>query len=177
MLQLMLLRHAKSNWSKAALADLDRPLNDRGKRAASVMGRYMVTRGFIPDLVLCSPATRARDTWKRVAAEIETPTPTLIDQRIYDFGNGEILLDCIHLQAAGAKSLLLIGHSPSIEGLAQTLAATGDEKLRRRLANKYPTCGLAVITVNVPDWAAVSPGSGTLVRFVRPKDIITSAED
>ena len=177
MRRLLLLRHAKSSWSDDGLTDLDRPLNNRGERTATAMGRFMVTRGFIPDLVLCSPARRARDTWKLMAAEFETPPPTLIDQRIYDFGNGENLLDCIRQQAAAAKSLLLVGHSPSIEGLAQTLAVTGEEKLRRRLAKKYPTCALAVIAVNQSDWTAVSPGSGTLVDFVRPKDIMANTED
>ena len=177
MLQLLLLRHAKSSWSGDGLTDLDRPLNRRGERAASAMGRFMASKRLVPDLVLCSPARRARDTLELVAAKFDTPPPTLIDDRIYDFGSGKNLLECIRQQATGIKSLLLVGHNPSIEGLAQSLSARGEERPRSRLKNKYPTCALAVITMNVPDWSAVCEKSGTLVRFVRPRDITAVADD
>ena len=177
MLQLLLLRHAKSSWSGSGLTDLDRPLNRRGERAASAMGRFMASKRLVPDLILCSPARRARETLDLVAAEFELPPPMLIDERIYNFGSGENLLECIRQQASRTKSLLLVGHNPSIEELAQSLSGRGEERLRSRLKNKYPTCALAVITMNVPDWSAVCERSGTLVRFVRPRDIMADAED
>ena len=177
MLQLLLLRHAKSSWSGDGLTDLDRPLNGRGKRAASAMGRFMASKRLVPDLILCSPARRARDTLDLVAAEFETPPPALIDESIYDFGSGENLLECIRQQTAGTKSLLLVGHNPSIEGLAQSLSARGGEKLRSRLKNKFPACALAVIAIDVADWPAVCESSGKLVHFVRPKDIMADTED
>ena len=168
----MLLRHAKSNPSGGGPADIDRPLNGRGKRAAMAMGSYMAANGLQPDLVLCSPARRAKETWKLVTKELAASPKILFEQDIYDFGDGEDLLNCLRHHANGAKSVLLVGHNPSIAGLAQRLAQKGDKKIRSRLETKYPTAALAVIALDAGNWASVAEGAGTLVRFVRPRDIM-----
>ena len=176
MLNLMLLRHAKSSWSGTGLEDMARPLTGRGKRAAMVMGAYMAANGLEPDMVLCSPARRARETWKLVAKELAASPKILFEQDIYDFGDGEELLNCLRRHAGGAKSVLLVGHNPSIEGLAKRLAKKGDKKIRGLLETKYPTAALAVIALDAGSWAAVAEGAGTLVRFVRPRDIMDGTD-
>src|SRR5215470_2655109 len=93
MLRLFLLRHAKSSWTDPGVGDLDRPLNARGLRAATAMGRFMRANRLNPELVLCSPARRARETWKLVAEELRTAPRVIIDDGIYDFGNGGRLLE------------------------------------------------------------------------------------
>ncbi|MFC5585479.1 SixA phosphatase family protein [Nitratireductor kimnyeongensis] len=70
MKELLLLRHAKSSWDDPSLADIERPLAPRGRRAAPLMGREILRRGWSPDYVLVSPARRAQQTWRLVAAEI-----------------------------------------------------------------------------------------------------------
>lgn len=176
MLNLMLLRHAKSSWSDAGQADIDRPLTSRGKRAAVAMGRHMAANGLVPDLVLCSPARRATDSWDLVAGELKTSPAILIEPEIYDFGDGEALMECLRHKAGAAQSVLLVGHNPSIEGLAQRLAGKGDKKLRERLEKKYPTATLAVISLDLGNWTALADAAGKLVRFVRPKDIMDGAD-
>jgi phosphohistidine phosphatase len=172
MLNLMLLRHAKSSWADAGQADPDRPLNDRGKRAAVAVGRYMASNALVPQLVLCSPVRRARETWDLVAGELTTIPEILIAAEIYDFGDGKALMECLRHKAGAAQSVLLVGHNPSIGGLAQNLIGTGSGKLRERLEKKYPTAALAVISFDFDNWGSLATGSGTLLRFVRPANII-----
>lgn len=177
MLSLMLLRHAKSSLADTGQADLDRPLNERGKRSAVAVGRYMASNGLVPQLVLCSPARRTRETWSLVAGELSATPEILIAAEIYDFGDGKALMECLRLKAGAAQSALLVGHNPSIAELAKTLIGTGSGKLRERLEEKYPTAALAVISFDLNNWETLTAGSGTLLRFVRPRDIIDDNDD
>ncbi len=177
MLSLMLLRHAKSSWADTGQADLDRPLNERGKRSAVAVGRYMASNGLVPQLVLCSPARRTRETWSLVAGELATIPEILMAAEIYDFGDGKALIECLRHKAGTAQSVLLVGHNPSIGELAKTLIGTGSDKLRERLEEKYPTAALAVISFDLDNWGALATDSGTLLRFVRPRDIIDDDDD
>ena len=169
MLNLMLLRHAKSSLADAGQEDSDRPLNDRGRRAATAVGRYMASHSLVPQLVLCSPARRARETWGLVAGELKTPPKILIAAEIYDFGDGKALMECLRRKGGLAQSVLLVGHNPSIGRLAQILIGKGDNKHRERLAKKYPTAALAVISFDFDSWESLAAGSGKLLRFVTPR--------
>ncbi|MDO8353182.1 MAG: histidine phosphatase family protein [Aestuariivirga sp.] len=177
MLSLMLLRHAKSSLADTGQADLDRPLNDHGKRSAVAMGRYMASNGLVPQLVLCSPARRTKETWSLVAGELATIPEILFAAEIYDFGDGKALMECLRSKAGAAQSILLVGHNPSIHGLAQDLIGTVSRNLRERLKEKYPTAALAVISFDLANWGSLTAGSGTLLRFVRPRDIIDDNDD
>ena len=172
MLNLMLLRHAKSSWADAGQADSDRPLNSRGRHAAVAVGRYLAANDLMPQLVLCSPARRARETWGLVAGELTALPAILIVAEIYSFGDGTALMECLRHKAGGAQSVLLVGHNPSIGRLAQILIGKGSDKLREQLEKKYPTAALAVISFDFDSWGALTAGAGTLLRFVSPKDII-----
>jgi phosphohistidine phosphatase len=171
MLILMLLRHAKSSWPEPGQADIDRHLNDRGRDAARAMGRHMAANGLEPQLVLCSPALRARETWGLVAQELKTSPILLIERDIYDFGGGEALMECLRRYSGVAQSVLVVGHNPSIEALALKLSRNGVTEPRGLLEKKYPTGALAVIHLDMGRWDEVATAMGTLVRFDRPKDI------
>ena len=177
MLNLMLLRHAKSSLADTGQADLDRPLNERGKRAATAVGRYMASHSLVPQLALCSPARRARDTWTLAAGELKASPEVLVAAEIYNFGDGNALMECLRHKAGAAQSVLLVGHNPSIAGLAQTLIGTGSGKLRERQEEKYPTAALALISFDLATWGSLTTGSGKLLRFVRPRDIIDDNDD
>lgn len=177
MIELMLLRHAKSSWSDTEMPDMDRPLSKRGKQAAQAMGRLLAAKGPIPGLVLCSPARRARDTWKIVSEELKSAPRVLVDDAIYDFGNGGKLLECIRARGGKVPVLMAVGHNPSMERLAQRLVSEGDHKLRQLMEKKYPTAALAVIGFDLQDWSGLEDGTGTLQRFVRPRDIMPDAHD
>lgn len=172
MRQLLLLRHAKSGKDLPGLNDRDRPLTERGRLAAQAMGRVIAARQLAPDLVLCSPARRARDTWTLAAAELPVPPPLQIAESAYDFGDGGNLLRLLTSLEGDCHRVLLVGHNPSIEGLAARLIGSGDAKLIKRLARKYPTAALAVIGFAAGGWRDTAAGQGQLVDFIRPRDVI-----
>jgi phosphohistidine phosphatase len=175
MLHLMLFRHAKSSWTDPGLDDHDRPLNPRGQKSAPLIGRFMRNQKLTPELVLCSPARRARETWKLASAELRTAPRLLVEDALYDFGNGGRILDTVRAKADTAQSVMVVGHNPSIERLAQRLIGKGDVKLRKRLAEKYPTGALAVISFDTGDWDNIEDGKGTLAFFARPRDLTKEA--
>jgi phosphohistidine phosphatase len=172
MLRLMLLRHAKSSWTDPARDDRDRPLSARGLKAAPAIGAFMRKEKLVPDLVLCSPARRSRDTWKLAAEALKAAPKVIVDDALYDFGNGGKLLDALRHKGNEAKVVLLVGHNPSLERLALRLIGKGDKKLKDRIAKKYPTGALAVIEFKASDWKNVKDAEGELVSFTRPTDVL-----
>ena len=171
MLQLLLLRHAKSSWDNSDIDDIDRPLLERGKQMAKVLGSEMRELGLLPALAICSPAKRAWQTWEIVSAQLETRPHTVIDEAIYDFGDGERLLNFVRQQTKPSNPLILIGHNPSLERLARRLVIAGDRDARDRLDHKFGTATLAAIFFNVPSWQDIIE-NGTLVHFINPKHVV-----
>ena len=167
--QLLLLRHAKAAIGEG-LADIDRSLAGRGERASKAIGRYMAENGLAPDLVICSPALRTRRTWEIVSSELPRAETRMIDS-LYDFGDGEALLAAIQAEGGAAERLLLVGHNPAIQNLALSLAGSGDKGLKRVMAEKYPTGGLAIYTMATVSWAEAAEGRGRLEAFIRPRDL------
>jgi phosphohistidine phosphatase len=172
-LRLMLLRHAKSSWTDPGRDDRDRPLSPRGAKAAPAMGRHMQREGLLPGLVLCSPARRARDTWRLVAEQLKSAPRVIVDEAVYDFGNGGRIVDAIRKEAGAVTSVLVAGHNPSLERLALRLTGEGSDKVRRRMERKFPTGALAVIDFAIDDWRELGSHPGTLVAFTRPKDLLS----
>ncbi|WP_108683573.1 histidine phosphatase family protein [Methyloceanibacter sp. wino2] len=170
MLTLSLLRHAKSSWKNPALPDRERPLNTRGMADAPAMGRAMSERGIDPELILCSSAQRTVDTLALVLPELKIEPEVIYDDALYHASPDQMLGMLRNLQP-GARSVLLVGHNPEIQALALGLIGAGPKELRDRLAEKYPTGGLAVINFTAGLWSSVDTGSGSLSAFVAPRDI------
>ena len=169
--ELILLRHAKSSRDDLLLCDHQRPLTMRGEQAAIAMGQEIARLGLKPDLALCSSACRAQDTWNLVAAQLQ-PNPTAQTVAgLYDFGDGTALLDLIRTQSAAVRSLMLVGHNPSMQSLANRLCASGSKALRAAMANKFPTAALAVITFDQEDWSSITSSSGDLSSFICPRNV------
>lgn len=167
---LYLLRHAKSDWSDAAAADIDRPLAARGRAAAPAVGAYMRAHGLAPSLVLCSPARRTRETWDLVAATLDAAPAVEFPDALY-LASEVALLATARAAPDRHESVLLIGHNPGMQEFATSLSGAGKPKALRRVADKFPTGGLAVISFEAARWADVAPGRGRLERFVRPRDL------
>jgi phosphohistidine phosphatase len=168
MKRLSLLRHAKSGWDDPALADFDRPLNARGREAARAMGRAMRELGLSYDRVVASPAARAAGTIEELG-ESYGPLDPAWDERLY-LAAPDRLLEIVRATGDAYGSLLLVGHNPGIERLALLLSRGGP--LHDSVALKYPTGALAEIDFPVECWRDVAEGEGTLVRFVRPRNLI-----
>jgi len=170
MKHLYLLRHAKSSWGDPGLSDFDRPLAPRGKRAASRIADHLRQRGCQFDLVLCSAARRAADTWRPIAAALTYEAPVSRERSLYLAGDDNLMN---RLRSLDEKvcSVLLIGHNPDLEELADALCAGGEAGALRRIAAKYPTGALATIKLDTPRWPELAVGAGYLESFVVPRDL------
>jgi phosphohistidine phosphatase len=170
--QLLLLRHAKSSWDDAKLADHDRPLSARGRHAAQAMGHAMRDLGLTPDVVLVSTAKRTLQTLAAVEPWDETPLTETMG--VLYLADPAKLLGVLHAVAETARSVLLIGHNPGLHELAILLvgphAMTQSNEMTRRLAAKYPTGALAEFAIAGP-WSRLGEGGGRLVRFLLPRDL------
>jgi phosphohistidine phosphatase len=169
MKRVYLLRHAKSSWKDDSVADRDRPLAGRGRRAAKAIAGHLEAEQIRPDLVLCSPARRTRETLERVEGAFGDRVEARFDEALYGASAPELLARLKALpQEVG--SVMLIGHNPGLEELALALASDGEGLARMR--EKYPTAALATIELHAERWSAIERGSGKLVGYVRPRDLI-----
>ena len=169
--RILLLRHAKSAWDEPGLDDFDRPLAPRGRRAAAVMGVYLRDEGLVPDLVLCSGARRAVETWEIASHELPHAPAVEHDPGLYMVPADRLLKRLRKLPAA-VRSVLVVGHEGGVDAIARRLVGDGAAPLRKRLSEKYPTATLAVVAVTLDDWATLAEKSGTLTRFAAPKDLV-----
>jgi phosphohistidine phosphatase len=170
MKRLTLLRHAKSSWDDPSLDDFNRPLNERGWKAARRMGREMKHRGIRFDLVVASTAARVRETIDGVQEKFDVGAPIQFEPRMYGATEHE-LLALVRALPDSVHAPLLAGHNPGLERLVVQLTYDDDQGLRRRIAGKYPTGALAVIELPTGRWADVIPGSGQLVELILPKEL------
>jgi phosphohistidine phosphatase len=166
---LTLLRHAKSGWDDPVARDFDRPLNPRGRRAARTVAREMKVLGLSFDRVLASPARRVIETIEEVEQAFG-PLAADFDQRIY-LAPTDTLLEIARSQDDSVGGLLLVGHNPGLENLALLLTGGGRTGLRGEVEVKYPTATLAEIELPAERWADVTERTGTLTRFIRPRDL------
>jgi phosphohistidine phosphatase len=170
MLSLALLRHAKSSWDASDLEDFDRPLNARGRAAAPVMGDALREFPFAPEIILCSPAKRTRETLHLIDPNLSEPRDDVcFEQQLY-LTNAETLLERLRHVPATAKTVLIVGHNPGLHELALMLAGRGDAKSISRLEDKFPTAALAILTFPQTAWRDVGPASGYLEGFITPRD-------
>jgi phosphohistidine phosphatase len=170
MRRLMLLRHAKSDWSLPGQSDHERDLAPRGRKAAPLMGRYMADHGIVPDHAIVSTATRTRETWRLVAEMFPQKPAVTFEDRIYEASPRDILAAIADAPPA-ARSLLVVGHNPGFHDTANLLVESGDRRIRKVLTEKFPTGALAVIDLDIDDWSGIRPGSGRLESFLTPRAI------
>jgi phosphohistidine phosphatase len=157
---LYLLRHAKSNWKDPGLQDFDRPLNERGREAAPLVGRFIRKRKLRVDLLLSSPAERARQTAALVKESAGLSAELLYDERIYE-ADAARLLEVVSQAAESVEALMLVGHNPGMEELLTLL--TGEEQ-------HMPTAALACVALDVEKWGKARAQAGRLEWLVRPKE-------
>jgi len=170
--QLCLLRHAKSAWDAPLSGDHERPLAPRGRDAAPRIGQEMRRRGLSPDLVLCSTATRARETLELVLKSLGSTPEIRFDRRIYDAGTHE-LIDLISEFGTEVSQLLVVGHNPAMQITASVLSQTGDEEALLRLETKFPSAGLAILAFGDENWTKADLADGRLEAFVTPRSLTT----
>ena len=164
--QLLLIRHAKAG--PHGEPDIERQLAKRGRADAAAIGHWLTEHGLIPDRILVSPATRARQTWQLAADAAGVTTEPVVDERIYH-NTVDALLRAAVQTPPDVRTLAIVGHNPSMEDLAIGLDdGTGDPTARTELTSNYPTGGVTVFAVGA-DWSGLGAGTGTLVGFGVPR--------
>ena len=165
--RLLLLRHAKSSWGDPGIADIDRPLSPRGRRAAAAIAQAIADDDLLPDHILCSPAQRTRETLAAVIPFLPARTKVAITPELYEPPHGDYRA-AISAHGGRAATLMVIGHNPAIQATALILIGAGDARLSTAIAEKYPTGALAVVAFDTDDWSALAPHSGRIEAFIRP---------
>lgn len=169
---LTLLRHAKSGWDEPAARDFDRAINDRGKRAAQIIGDYARGKAYRFDKIIASPAVRVIDTLDIFQAAMgnENLEPTW-DRRIY-LASSASLLDVLRDVPYSASDVLMVGHNPGLEDLILELVPDSkDEPLRAIPEEKFPTAALARMELAIDSWAKIAPRAAHLIDIIRPRDL------
>jgi len=161
---LFIMRHAKSSWDDLSLSDFERPLNERGLRAAPLMGEFMRGRHFEPSIIISSPARRAKQTAVLAKKAAKFTGKLTFDARIYEAALST-LLDVVSEMDDACRSAMLVGHNPGMEGFVYLL--TGK-------AERMQTAALAVVDLNIDHWGEICEGCGDLRGTFRPKDLTTS---
>jgi len=171
---LHLWRHAKSSRDDPGLPDHDRPLASRGQADAPRMAAHMalagVDGGVRPDLVAVSSALRTRQTWELAATSLPAPS-VRIEAGLYLCGP-ERLFDYILALPDDAEQVLMVGHNPDLEAVADRLAGDATAPaLLNRLRDKFPTGAWAELHLGIDMWRQARTGCGVLFRLVHPRDL------
>ena len=165
--RLLLLRHAKSSWDQSDLADHDRPLAPRGRRAAIALSEHLPSLTQPPDLVVCSSAARTVETMELIRSGLPAGTSVTVDETLYG-ADADELLGYVRRLPSTTACALIIGHNPGIGDLAVMLAGHGDRTALASIAAKFPTAAFANLTIDQP-WSAVEPGAATLEEYWTPR--------
>jgi phosphohistidine phosphatase len=162
MKSLLILRHAKSSWSQAGLADFERPLNDRGKADAPRVGRLIRRQGVMPDLIISSAARRAIATAERVAQAAGCEASLEVSTSLYH-GGPEAYLEALRQVAGDPQRIMVVGHNPVLEELGERLTGRGET---------MPTAALAQVELPIDSWSELSEETpGRLINFWEPRQL------
>jgi phosphohistidine phosphatase len=159
--RLTLIRHAKSSWRDASLEDFDRPLSSRGRRDAPRMAERLAAAKPAPEQMLASPALRAADTARAMAAALGRPETWIRWMRSLYMGSPGRLLSAVQELDDAVEHAALVGHNPGLSELVELLTDAGIDDV--------PTCGIVTIELDVEHWRDAAPGRGRVVAFDHPK--------
>ncbi len=161
MKELLIMRHAKSSWDPQYRADFERPLNKRGRKAAPRMGEFLADRDLLPDLIVSSPAERAKQTAELFMEASDYDGESYFKHGIYHAYSEDLLL-LVQGLPAETERVMLVGHNPGFEMLVEQLCGG---------AVRMPTAAIAYITLPVTNWTDVDTEMGELLWLVTPKSL------
>lgn len=162
MLKLFLLRHAKSSWDDVTLNDFDRPLSKKGVKDAPMMGKYFSKTYNKPQLIISSPARRARETAELFAESIDYKIEKIsFDEHIYEATLEDLINTVLKIEDAYDK-VMIVGHNPAFTELANYLT-------EEVTIDNIPTCGVLALEFKIKSWRKIDRKSGSLLSFDYPK--------
>jgi len=167
--RLLVVRHAKADYPDG-VADVDRPLTERGERDAEALGRWLVRERMVPDVVLVSTAERAARTWALAAQALTDAEPEVHRERRLYNADADTVLELVRHTGGEAHTVAVVGHEPGLSTLARTLAdpATSEPEELAGLGDRFPTAGVVVLRTRLP-WSETPLGGLVLSRVVVPR--------
>lgn len=159
--RLIIMRHAKSSWTTGATTDHQRPLNQRGRRAAPRVGARLLELGWIPDLVIASDSERTRETWQCMQVAFPDSIKERFSSAFYHGGLSAITTECSML-TDDISTLLVLGHNPGWEG---AVAGLSGQRIRMTTANA------ALLESDAEDWAQAMGANWVFVEVLRPREL------
>ena len=166
---LCVMRHAKSSWKDLSVPDFERPLARRGKRAARSMGHWLTRARPLPELILCSTATRAVQTCQLITEPLGSSIKVHFEDGLYG-ASGTALLMRLRALPDKVKSVLLIGHNPGVQDLLIELASEDDPARLDEVRAGFPTCAVATLRVS-GHWSELGPSSACVKDLVMPSTL------
>jgi phosphohistidine phosphatase len=165
---LLILRHAKSDWGDPERADFDRPLVQRGLNDAPLMGEVLARFDCRPDLILSSPALRARQTAELAARACGYARSIQWEDAFYGGGSRDVMAALQRLPDTVERPLV-VGHNPTLEQVASSLVWPSGSDWEGESVMRIPAAGLVCLDVDITAWAALEPGAGLVRWFLIPK--------
>ena len=157
---LLIMRHAKSSWSAPGKSDFDRPLNERGRRTAPIMGQFIREKGFVPNLILSSTAARAKST-AELFADHSGYTGEIAFEKQFYLAHPDTYIEVLSWQDSPG-AIMVIGHNPGLEQLVYDL--TGESE-------SMPTAAIAHVDLPIDKWSEIISAQGELIDLWRPKEL------
>ena len=166
-----LFRHAKSDWQDPRARDFDRPLNERGRKGAALMGPHVLEHGQHWDRMIASPAIRCAETIEIACQAAGQPVAVQWDRRIY-LASSVTLIDLLRETGDTLGAVLTVGHNPGLEDLIFDLVPDdGSSPLRDEVEVKFPTATFAILEIDVASWSDLAEGGARLTQMTRPRDL------
>ena len=165
---LFIVRHAKSDWSHAGVKDFDRPLNKRGEKDAPLIAKWLSNQNLVPQLLVSSPAQRAKQTADAIIKELQIPQNNVVFNKNLYLASTETLLKVMSELDHDCSSVMLIGHNPGLENLVIHLSR--DPLPYRHDAKLLTTANIVQLRFK-STWTSIGPKQAELINFIRPKDL------
>ena len=171
MKHLLIMRHGKSNANKPGQEDLKRTLSPKGHDVILGMANWMLSHSFLPEIVLVSKAQRTIETWQLIKNVIGKEAIIHSQQALYLAGPGEILTQLSKINN-NHKTVLIIGHNPGLNILAQSLTGCGSNITAvKNLQKGFPTAAMAIFQLKGNSWQNLASDNTELVTFISPSEL------
>lgn len=158
---LYIIRHGKSDWSDPSLNDFERPLNKRGKKNALFMGEVLAQKKVHPDLIVSSPALRAKMTAKEIAKKVGYNTKKIVYEEGLYMADINQIEDVLKKISSSKKSVFIVGHNPGFTRFAEYISGYEIDNI--------PTCGIFCVTFKSDDWQSIKKETAKFISFEYPK--------
>ncbi|MGZ8556143.1 MAG: SixA phosphatase family protein, partial [Sulfuricurvum sp.] len=158
---LYIIRHAKSDWNDLSLSDFERPLSKRGEKNVFFMGESLSQQKINPDLIISSPAVRAKITAKEIAKKVGYNTKEIVYAKGLYLADVDTIEEILKKVPSSKNTIFIVGHNPGLTLFAEYISGYTIDNI--------PTCGIFCVTLKEDDWKSIGRGMAKFVSFDSPK--------